>query len=41
MVEGFHTNIISEPRLRKAGVWYCGFDYTLRFGDLNYNVKIK
>ena len=41
VVEGFHTNIISEPRLRKAGVWYCGFDCTLRFGDLNRSVKIK
>jgi hypothetical protein len=33
VVEGFHVNIVSEARLRKAGIWYSGFDYTLRFGN--------
>jgi hypothetical protein len=34
IVKGFHTNIISEAKLLLAGVWYNGFDYTLRSGTL-------
>jgi hypothetical protein len=32
VVEGFHTNIVSEAKLLQAGVWYSGFDCTLRSG---------
>jgi hypothetical protein len=29
IIKGFHTNIISEYKLRSLGIWYNGFDYTL------------
>ncbi len=32
VVEGFHTNIVSEALLHKKGIWYAGFDCSLRFG---------
>ncbi|KAG6081818.1 hypothetical protein E4U15_002759 [Claviceps sp. LM218 group G6] len=35
VVEGFHVNIVSESRLVKKGVWYCGLDCTLRFGSMH------
>jgi hypothetical protein len=31
VVEGFHVNIVFKIKLRKAGVWYIGYDSTLRF----------
>jgi hypothetical protein len=31
VVEGFHVNIVSEFKLRKAGIWYIGYNSTLRF----------
>jgi len=41
LVEGFHTNIVSEARLRKKGVWYCGGDLTLRFGKVEESVVVR
>ena len=41
VVEGFHVNIVSEARLRSAGVWYSGFDCSLRFGGEDENVVVK
>lgn len=32
LVEGFHVNIVSEARLHQAGLWYLGYDCTLRVG---------
>lgn len=40
LIEGFHVNIISEARLAKAGIWYCGADLTLRYGKLNKSVVV-
>lgn len=40
-VEGFHVNIISEARLKQAGVWYMGLDCTLRYGALDKSVVVK
>jgi hypothetical protein len=34
MVNNFHCNIMSENRLARAGIWFCGFDATLRTGNL-------
>jgi hypothetical protein len=34
MVDNFYCNIMSENRLAKAGMWFCGFDATLRTGNL-------
>ena len=41
VIEGFHTNIISEYKLRSLRVWYNGFDYTLRYGPLEKSVVLK
>ncbi|KAH8598601.1 hypothetical protein B0O99DRAFT_506280, partial [Bisporella sp. PMI_857] len=41
VVDGFHVNIVSEARLRDAGVWYTGFDCSLRFGTEEENVVLK
>jgi hypothetical protein len=30
-VEGFYVNIVSKFKLRKARIWYIGYDSTLRF----------
>lgn len=38
VVEGFHVNIVSEARLKKAGIWYLGLDNTLRYGSIKDNV---
>ena len=38
VVEGFHVNIVSEARLKKAGIWYLGLDQTLRYGSIKNNV---
>lgn len=40
VVEGFHLNIVSEARLRKKGIWYCGFDVSLRMGDMSNSYVI-
>jgi hypothetical protein len=37
MVNNFHCNIVSENRLARARVWFCGFDATLRTGNLQEN----
>jgi hypothetical protein len=34
MVDNFYCNIVSENRLARAGVWFCGFDATFRTGNL-------
>lgn len=41
VVEGFHVNIISEARLKQAGVWYLGLDCSLRYGTLEKSVVLK
>jgi hypothetical protein len=41
VIKGFHTNIISEYKLRSSGVWYNGFDCTLRYGPLEKSVVLK
>ena len=41
LVEGFHTNIISEALLRDAKIWYCGEDCTLRVGLLANSVVVR
>jgi hypothetical protein len=41
VVEGFHVNIVSEARLLESGVWYSGFDCTLRYGDEKDSVILK
>jgi hypothetical protein len=33
VVENFHVNIISEARLYKTGLWFCGMDCTLRWNE--------
>ncbi|KAL2114803.1 hypothetical protein VTJ04DRAFT_2112 [Mycothermus thermophilus] len=40
-IDGFHTNIISECRLAKEGVWFCGYDATLRYGDMEDSIILK
>jgi hypothetical protein len=37
MVDNFHCNIILENRLARAEVWFCGFNATLRTGNLQEN----
>jgi hypothetical protein len=37
VVDNFHCNIVSENRLARAKVWFCGFDATLRTGNLQEN----
>jgi hypothetical protein len=37
VVDNFYCNIVSENRLARAGVWFCGFDATLRIGNLQEN----
>jgi hypothetical protein len=34
VVDNFYCNIVSENRLARAGIWFCGFDATLRTGNL-------
>lgn len=41
VVEGWHVNIISSTRLRKSGLWLCGFDNTLRFGEVEHSSVAK
>jgi hypothetical protein len=37
VVDNFYCNIVSENRLAKAGIWFCGFDATFRTGNLKEN----
>jgi hypothetical protein len=37
VVDNFYCNIVSENRLARAGIWFCGFDATLRTGNLQKN----
>jgi hypothetical protein len=37
VVDNFHCNIVSENRLVRAEVWFCGFDATFRTGNLQEN----
>ena len=41
VVEGFHVNIISEALLYKAGIWFCSFDCSIRFGTEKENVVLR
>ena len=41
VVEGFYVNIVSEARLLQSGVWYHGYDCSLRYGDALENVVLK
>ena len=41
VIKGFHTNIISEYKLRSLRVWYNGFDCTLRHSPLEKSVVLK
>ncbi|KAM3511815.1 hypothetical protein MY11210_004570 [Beauveria gryllotalpidicola] len=41
LVEGFHVNIISVNLMKKAGIWMCGLDNTLRYGSYDDNIIIK
>jgi hypothetical protein len=37
VINNFYCNIVSENRLVRAGVWFCGFDAILRTGNLQEN----
>jgi hypothetical protein len=37
VVDNFYCNIVSENRLARAKVWFCGFDATFRTGNLQEN----
>jgi hypothetical protein len=37
VVNNFYCNVMSENRLARAEVWFCGFDATLRTGNLQEN----
>jgi hypothetical protein len=37
VVDNFHCNIVSENRLAKTEVWFCGFDAILRIKNLQEN----
>jgi hypothetical protein len=41
IIKGFHTNIVSEYKLRSLGIWYTGFDYTLRHSPLEKSIVLK
>jgi hypothetical protein len=41
VVKGFHTNIVSEYKLRSLGIWYNGFDYTLRHRPPEKSIILK
>jgi hypothetical protein len=41
VIEGFHTNIVSEYKLRSSRVWYNGFNCTLRYSPLEKSVVLK
>lgn len=40
LVEGFHANIVAEARLYEKGIWYCGKDCSLRYGDMGNSVTL-
>jgi hypothetical protein len=37
VVDNFYCNIMSENRLARAEMWFCGFNATLRTGNLQEN----
>jgi hypothetical protein len=37
VVNNFHCNIVSENRLAKAEMWFCGFDATFKTKNLQEN----
>jgi hypothetical protein len=37
VVNNFYCNIILENRLARAKMWFCGFNATLRTGNLQKN----
>jgi hypothetical protein len=37
VINNFYCNIMSENRLARAEVWFCGFDATFRIGNLQEN----
>jgi hypothetical protein len=37
VVNNFYCNIVSENRLVRAGIWFCGFDAIFRTGNLQEN----
>jgi hypothetical protein len=37
VVNNFYCNIVLENRLARAKMWFCGFDATLRTGNLQEN----
>ncbi|KAF7543855.1 hypothetical protein G7046_g9919 [Stylonectria norvegica] len=41
VVEGFHTNIVSEALLRNVGIWYHGYDCSLRTGAPEESVFLR
>jgi hypothetical protein len=41
IIKGFHTNIVSEYKLRSLGIWYNSFDYTLRHSPLEKSIILK
>jgi hypothetical protein len=37
VINNFYCNIVSENRLARAEMWFCGFDATFRIGNLQEN----
>jgi hypothetical protein len=37
VVDNFYCNIVSENRLARIKIWFCGFDATFRTGNLQEN----
>jgi hypothetical protein len=37
VVNNFYCNIVSENKLAKAEMWFCGFNATLKIGNLQEN----
>ncbi|KAL2267988.1 hypothetical protein VTJ83DRAFT_2834 [Remersonia thermophila] len=40
-IDGFHVNIVSEVALERAGLWYCGWDGTLRYGPMERSLVMR
>ena len=41
IITGFYINIVFKAKLRAIMLWVHGFDYILRFGNLEHNIIIK
>jgi hypothetical protein len=41
VIKGFYINIVFKACLRNIGVWYNGFDYSLRYGSITKNIVLK